>query len=211
MTYILLDESGDLGFSFDKGSSRYFVMTAIITDNKRQLEKIVRTVRSKLDSKHRKFDTLHAHRDEHITRQRLLRKLGKTECQIIAVVLNKKKVYRDAKTRKSTIYNDVTRFLINRIFEKHPWVSDVWPSIIASRREMNVFLNKEFKHRVTEDLKVGHRNDIEISIATPANEKSLQIVDYVSWAVYQSLEKGDDDYLKIIKPLLIEIVMFIHK
>lgn len=41
MTYIYLDESGDLGFNPKKKNSKYFIVTIISTQNKKPIEKIV--------------------------------------------------------------------------------------------------------------------------------------------------------------------------
>jgi hypothetical protein len=60
MAYILLDESGDLGFSFKK-SSRHFIVTILFTENKRRLEKIARTIHKGLGKKYKKVGTLHAY------------------------------------------------------------------------------------------------------------------------------------------------------
>ena len=46
MLYIYIDESGDLGFDFRKnGTSRYFVVAAIVTESPRPLRKLVIEVR----------------------------------------------------------------------------------------------------------------------------------------------------------------------
>ena len=42
MSYIFLDESGDLGFS--RRSSKWFILTIILTNNHRRVEKSVKKV-----------------------------------------------------------------------------------------------------------------------------------------------------------------------
>jgi hypothetical protein len=50
------------------------------------------------------------------------------------------------------------------------------------------------------NLCVSHENDseiIDIKIKTPFEEKSLQAVDFVSWAIFRKYEYRDDNYYKI--------------
>ena len=43
-----------------------------------------------------------------------------------------------------------------------------------------------------------------ISIRTPAEEKVLQAVDFISWAIFRKHEKHDDRYYNIIKNKIVE-------
>jgi len=47
---IFIDESGDLGFSKSKGSSKYFVLCGIVTENNtaKTIRKIVRKIKKDL-------------------------------------------------------------------------------------------------------------------------------------------------------------------
>jgi hypothetical protein len=41
-------------------------------------------------------------------------------------------------------------------------------------------------------------------IKTPAEEKALQVVDFVSWAIFRKYEKKDRGYYNIIKKKIVE-------
>jgi hypothetical protein len=45
---------------------------------------------------------------------------------------------------------------------------------------------------------------INIAIKTSFEEKTLQAVDFASWAIFRKYEKNDDSYYKIIKGKIIE-------
>ena len=45
---------------------------------------------------------------------------------------------------------------------------------------------------------------INVLIKTPHEEKTLQAVDFTSWAIFRKYEYGDDSYYKIIKKKIIE-------
>ncbi|MBU6231757.1 MAG: DUF3800 domain-containing protein [Patescibacteria group bacterium] len=204
MAYILLDESGDLGFSFDKQSSKYFIVTVIFTENKRRLEKIARAVHKGLAKKHQKVGVLHAYIEKPIDRQRLLKQVRKSDCGILAIILNKKKVYTKLQNEKTILYNYVTNILLDRLFTKKPITVKDKITLIASQRETNRFLNNNFKDYLSSQARNNHRVDMDVRIATPAEEKSLQVADFVSWSIYRKYEYGDESYYGIIKTNVIE-------
>jgi len=204
MAYILLDVSGDLGFSFTKGSSRFFTITVIFIESKRQLERIARKVHNTLGKKYKKVGVLHAYREMPITRQRLLKQLGLLDCSILVIVLNKSKVYSNLQDEKIVLYNYVTNILLDRLFTKKPIPLDKPVILIASRRETNRFLNENFKNYLLQQVKGNHKVSIKVEIETPDKEKSLQVVDFASWAIFRKYERGDDSYYNLIKSRIID-------
>ena len=55
MAYIYLDESGDLGFDFNKKkTSKNFVVTCLFIENRKPIEKIVKKTHSELKKKYKK-------------------------------------------------------------------------------------------------------------------------------------------------------------
>ena len=204
MPYILLDESGDLGFSFKKNSSKFFIVTIIFTESKRQLEKIVKKVHKTLRGKFKKVGALHAHSEEPVTIQRLLKQLNATEANIVAVVLNKKKIFTRFQDEKPVLYNYVANILLDHLFNKKPIPIDKRVTLIASRRETNKFLNDNFKDYLLKQASNNYKVSIRIEIAIPEKEKSLQVADFASWAIFRKYETGDDSYYNIIKGKIIE-------
>ncbi len=204
MAYILLDESGDLGFSFNRGSSNYFLITIIFAEEKRKLEKIVRKIFRTLKKKDRKRSSLHAYHESPITRQRLLKELQSADCKIMAIVLNKKRVYTKLQDEKAVLYNYVTNILLDRLFTKKPFDMSKKVILLASRRETNVFLNENFKNYLSERTTSNHQIEMEIRITKHHEDRALQVADFVSWAIFRKYERGDDSYYNMIKELIIE-------
>lgn len=206
MAYIFLDESGDLGFNFKKKkTSKIFVITCLFAENKRPLEKIVRKTYSELRKKHkRKFGVLHAVKEKPITRQRLLKRLTEKECAIMTIYLNKKRVHTKLQDEKAVLYNYVANILLDRIYSKKIISVDNRIELIASRRETNKFLNENFKNYLNDQIKNRHKIEIRVDIKTPAEEKSLQAVDFVSWAIFRKYEHEDDGYYNLIKNKIVE-------
>lgn|SRR3989338_10138066 len=207
MAFIFLDESGDLGFDFTKkGTSQFFVVTFLfIPGSKKPIEKIIKKTHSELKRNiKRRVGVLHAVTEKPVTRQRLLKRLMEKDCTIMAVYLNKKKVFTKLQDEKQVLYNYVTNILLDRIYTKKVIPSDKKIELIASRRETNKFLNENFKDYLRRQIKTNHKGIMEIAIRTPAEEKSLQAVDFASWAIFRKYEKGDDGYYNIIKSKIIE-------
>ena len=77
MSYIFLDESGDLGFDSSKNNSKYFVITALFISDKKPLERLVKKIHSGLRKKIKAIGggVLHSVKEKPVTRKRLLIKL----------------------------------------------------------------------------------------------------------------------------------------
>jgi len=206
MAYIFLDESGDLGFNFEKkGTTDFFVITFLIIEDKRLLEKIVKKTHSELRMKiKRKIGVLHCAKEKPATRKRLLKRICEKDCQIMTVYLDKKKVYTKLKDEKQVLYNYVTNILLDRVISKKLIRTKGKIELIASRRETNRFFNENFKNYLNKKVKKDHKIDIKIEIRTPSEEKSLQAVDFISWAIFRKLEYRDSEYYKIIKNIIFE-------
>lgn len=200
-----MDESGDLGFSPNKRNSKYFVITCLLTDNPKQIEKIVRKTHAELQKNiKRRVGVLHATKEKPTTRQRLLKRICKSECSIIAIYLEKSKVYTRLQNEKHVLYNYVVNILLDRVYTRHLGNRKAPVLFIASRRETNTFLNANFAHYLVQQTKQKHQKEIAIRIKTPHEEKVLQAVDFASWALFRKLENKDDTYYRIIEDTIIE-------
>lgn len=206
MAYIFLDESGDLGFDFNKQkTTQFFVITFLFMENKRPIEKCVRLTHRQLRKKYKHVGgILHASKEEAVTRQRLLRCISQKNCSIMTVYLNKKRVYTHLQDEKQVLYNYVTNILLDRILRKK-LVSAAHPiKLIASKRETNKFFNDNFKNYLSGQAEIKHEREISIEIKTPAEEKALQAVDCVSWAIFRKWEYSDDTYYNTVREKIIE-------
>lgn len=206
MSYIFIDESGDLGFEKSKSNSKYFIITALFIPEKKSLEKLIKKIHSTLRKKVKTISggVLHSVKEKPTTRKRLLKLLLQIKLSIMVIYLDKTKVYTDLQNEKHILYNYITNILIDRIFTKKLIDKDKNIVLIASKRETNKYLNLNFRDYLKRVIKNNHKLDIEILIKTPSEEKSLQVVDFVSWSVFRKYESGDSEYYKIIKNLIVE-------
>jgi len=205
MSYIFLDESGDLGFNFKKKrTTKYFLITFLFVSNKRSIEKCIKSVHRGLRKKYKKISIFHAFREEPVTRRRVLNLLSKKDCKVMTIYLNKEKVYTNLKEEKAVLYNYVSNILLDRICSKKIIPIDEKIKLIASRRETNKFLNRNFKSYLEKQIGDNHKINLDILIKTPAEEKSLQAVDFVSWSIFRKYEYKDEDYYNLIKNKIVE-------
>ncbi|MBI2007412.1 MAG: DUF3800 domain-containing protein [Candidatus Blackburnbacteria bacterium] len=206
VSYIFLDESGDLGFGPTKKNSKYFVITALFTEDKRPIEKVVKKIHTGLRKKVKKLSggVLHCHKEKPITRKRLLRLLNKKKCLIMTIYLNKAKVYTRLQEEKHILYNYVVNILLDRIMNKKFVNPKSGVNLIAERRETNKFLNDNFKNYLNEQVKNVHKLELKVEIRTPSEEKALQAVDFASWAIFRKYERGDNSYYRLLKSKIIE-------
>lgn len=206
MAFIFLDESGDLGFDKTrKRVSKYFVITFLLANDKKQIEKAVKATHASLKKVHKqKGGTLHCYREKPITRTRLLTRLSQKDIKIMTVYLNKSKVYTKLHNEKDVLYNFVTNILLDRICTKKLIPNDEKIKLVASRKETNKFLNQNFKNYLSNQAKNNHELNLEIEIKTPHEEKSLQAVDFLSWAIFRKYEYKDESYYNIFKEKIYE-------
>ena len=168
--HIFLDESGDLGFSPKKKNSKYFVITILFISNKKLLEKIVKKAHKTLRKKIKRLSggVLHSYKEKPITRKRLLTELSENNCSIMAIYLNKSKVYTHLQDEKHVLYNYVVNILLDRIMTRRLLNTKLPITLIAAKRETNKFLNINFKNYLRQQLKTKHKLAIAVEIKTPS-------------------------------------------
>lgn len=203
MAYIFLDESGDLGFNFKKKkTSRYFVVTLLYTEHKEPLEKIVKKIFKgfrQVKVKHHP-NTLHAHKESDQTRDRIFKLLEMSNIFVTYVYIDKKKILNYAMRDKHLLYNQAVMESVKHL--AYIIKLDTKVNLIASRRETSRFLNKNFINDVMRCLaNLGIK--INVDIRLPQQEKSLQIADFVSWAIYRKYDLEDDTFYSHIKAKIV--------
>jgi hypothetical protein len=203
MLYLFIDESGDLGFS--EGSSRWFVFTVVLVRNKRQLEKVIRKVRKGLKKKYRYVHELHAYHADEITRKRVLQLLAaKEDLAILSVILNKDKVYIDLQSQKNYLYNYTTNILIDRFYTQKVVSEGEVVQICIDRKDSNKNIRENFIEYLRTSLSTKRTDYFTIILRASHEEKSLQAVDFISWAIFRKYERNDYEYYEIIKDKILE-------
>jgi hypothetical protein len=202
-----MDESGDLGFDFSKEkTTNNFIITIVYFSNLKKLHTIVKKIhRLKRIHKPKTSSILHAYKETKSIRIKMLHLIAKdsNDIRIMCICLNKKKVYTKLHDEKNFLYNYVVNILLDRIKTKKLIPEGKSIKLIASRKDTNKFLNKNFK-KYLEDNASTNTIKISVEIKNPQEEKCLQAVDFISWAIFRKHEHHDEEYRNIIKDRLIE-------
>ena len=199
-----MDESGDLGFDFEKSNtSRYFVMSFVIAENDYRCRKIIAKVVKKMPLRERSnfSGVFHCNKENEDVRHNLLSALGNDEnISVISVTLDKvkyKSVCGENMLPVGEIYNSVCKTLINRVFEKDLLPHNEKNIFIASRRETNKYINNLFVDNFN-----GY--NVDVVIAHPNTYKGLQIADFVAWSFFRQYEYESSKYTNLFRNLVVE-------
>lgn len=204
--YIFMDESGDLGFS--KGSSKWFLFTIVIVSDKRVLERVIRKVWKPLKKKHQRLGELHAYHANPVTRRRVLNGIREIDdLKVLTIILNKQKVYVDLQNQKNYLYNYTANILLERLHETGiiEYGQDIHLCIDRKdtkerlRENFLGYLSRSMDERLEERMGERRNDTFHACLEASHDNKSLQAVDFVSWAIFRKYEQSDYEYYELIK------------
>jgi len=191
--YMYIDESGDLGFK--KNSSDFVVISALIVDDPRELDRIIKNMRrNKFKKELRKMNELKAYKLYKHIKIHMLEKLNSvTGAKIFHVVLEKKKVVSNFLINdKNKLYNFIAGNLAKNII-----MNNLDVEIKIDRSKGNVLLQKDFNDYfkiLLEDGCDGIKCSIEHSYSH--SWSGLQFADLLAWSCFQKFERSDSSYLE---------------
>jgi hypothetical protein len=191
MKYIFLDESGELGFK-DK-SSKYFVIDEGEIYN---LRKIMRKVRTKIIKKKRKkYPELKGNNSSDKIREEVLKRFNKTNSEIFVIILKKSKIYEYLKNKKNKLYNYISNLILNECS-----LEDHHVSLVVDKSKTNRSLREDFDNYIRNNLS-NKKNNCNLTIKHENSQKEggLQVLDFVSWAIFRNYEFNDPRFFEIIK------------
>lgn len=198
MIYIFLDESGDLGFK--KSSSKWFLFTIAMTSDARSLERVTRKVWRSLKKKHKRLGELHASHEKDITRKRMLKEIsGVNGLKVLCVVLNKQKVYVDLQNQKNYLYNYTANILLDRLHTREVLKQKESVHLFIDRKDTKKRLRENLIRYLTDSMKKRSNGLFAVELHSSHENKSLQAVDFISWAIFRKYEHGDYGFYEIIK------------
>lgn len=203
MAYIFLDESGDLGFK--KTSSRWFLFTIALTSEPRSLERVTKKIWRKLRRKHKHIGELHASNEKDITRERMLKALNEIkDLKILCTVLNKEKVYVDLQNQKNYLYNYTANVLLERLHKSGVIKDKESLYLYIDSKDTKKALRENFVNYLLNSMKKRRDCRFDIQLVASHENKSLQAVDFLSWAIFRKYEREDFRFYEIIKDKIVD-------
>lgn len=200
LKYIFLDESGDLGFA--EKSSKFFIITLMLCneDTEINLKRIIKRVREKLIKKKlKKYPELKGNNSSDKIRKEVLERFVKNKAEVFTIIMDKSKVYEYLKEKKHKLYNYISNLILNECsFDTNNicLTVDKSKSNRSLRDDFDNYLRFSLKNKLAScNLSIKHENS--------QNEYCLQVLDFVSWAIFRKYEQGDEDFFNIIKERII--------
>jgi hypothetical protein len=216
---VYIDESGDEGFSFGKGSTDWFILSAVITQKTSDLEtvKLVDRIRQLLGKPEK--NPLHFCKLRHGQRLPLIGEITKADLRTVTVFFFKPLLKEPQKFQgRHRFYFYATRFLLERVSwycRDHRASNDVGDGtaeIVFSNRagmsyfEMSDYLSYLKKRTSCLDVRIYWPtiNPEKIKAYSPTQRMGLQIADAVASGFGKAVEPQygyiEDRYARLLKP-----------
>ena len=193
--YIFLDESGDLGVS--DNSSKFFVITLLITSDKKSIENKLKKYKAKLirKKKFQKLNEIKANNSDDEVRFQVLNIINSSEVEIYAIIVNKITFYNKSYNKKFKLYNYLTNIIIAESNLNGKKVH-----LIIDKRIQNKTLLEEFNNQIKSK---NSKINLEISHYDSYSLNGLQLVDFISWSIFRYYEYKDNRFVDYIKSKII--------
>jgi hypothetical protein len=205
--YIFLDESGDLGFDFWKtGTSRHFVISLLVCQNKHAQDEfrraVARTLKHKLNHRKNSKRTVAELKGTGTTfaiKQYFFRQLPGNGWQIYSVTLNKLRVDTQLRSKagKKKLYNFLARFIL----EKVPFPEEVRQVSLVVDRCKNKEEIKDFNQYMVNQLEALLPLNARLNIDHLGSHESagLQAVDMFCWGIARKDGRRDSEWFAVFQ------------
>ena len=198
MSYIYIDESGDLGTK--KVSSKYFVIAAIKVENSKKLEKIIKKTRRDFKKKMLTSNEVKGGNLPYDLKIKILKKLKNMDYEVFIIVFDKENRYKIGYEDNKTAYDILSSRLAKLINIDKPTFIFIDKS--KNKQEEIDNFNELFLNNLNnikkQPIKIKHTNSIHY--------KGLQMADLISWSTFQNFENDNSEFLDIIKNKVVKLV-----
>ncbi len=214
--YIFVDEAGDMDFSA-KGS-KYYMFNFLIKKRPFNLHEDIANYRysllernlDPLGGKRLDIEAFHACEDNKYIKAEIfniISTFNKDSVKSYSYILEKPKVEPTKRQEKDKFYIENLNLAIQRLLDKLQIDKNF--VIITDRLPVHKNKNKQIgalKKGIKEYIKENSLNiRYDIFHHCSASSVNLQIVDYISWAIFRKYERGQDIYYKKIEKYLIDV------
>jgi len=213
--YIFVDEAGDMDFS-SKGS-KYYMFNFLVKRRPFNLHEYIASYRYSLLERNLDpmtgnrldIEAFHAHNDNKYIKEELFNIIStfdEKSVSIYAYILEKPKVEPGKRREKERFYIDNLSFSIQRLLDRLGINNNF--IIITDRLPVQKNKSKQIgalKKGIKGYLKNNGLNvRYDIFHHCSASSTNLQIVDYISWAIYRKYEHSKDSYYEKIKRYILD-------
>ncbi|MGH2551585.1 MAG: DUF3800 domain-containing protein [Thermomicrobiales bacterium] len=194
--FVYLDESGDCGFKFNQGSSAFFVVSLVITEDPDAIDRAVTAFRTSLN--YRETHEFKFYRTDERRRLELLHEIARMPVRVRTLVIDKRVMTRPHMHDRDTFYGFVVKLLLRNSFGSIADATLILDESDKSKRNQQTLASQIRREctgagRTAEIRKVVHRNS--------RSHGALQVTDMVCGAVMADA-KGEGKYLRVIRGIV---------
>ncbi|MFH1801919.1 MAG: DUF3800 domain-containing protein [archaeon] len=198
MKYIFLDESGELGFK-KKASSKFFTLTLLVCGARAEteLQRVIKKIRQKiLKKKLKQSPEIKWNNSSEAIRKRVFGKLSNIDFEVFTIVLDKSKVFEYLKEKKHKLYNYLSQLIIAECS-----LSDNI-ELIVDKSKTKRSLRDDFDNYIRLNIKSKCLN-LNIKHEDSRSNGGLQVLDFISGAIFTKYEFNNEDYYSKIQGKII--------
>ena len=192
MKYIYIDESGDLGDKYS--SSKYFVLAAIVVNNPKHLNRIIKETKRKYPNIIGRDLEVKGNKTDRNVLKKILGKLDNIDYEVLAIFLDKQHLH---KIPNFYNYHELYDTLASKLAENIKIYSPT--NVIVDRSKSKHEDMRIFNERFSSSLDNPNNCPIIITHANSIKKKGLQVIDVIAWSIFQSLEHTNYDFVDLIK------------
>ena len=190
--FVYLDESGDTGFRFRQGSSRYFIVTLLLVDDPIPIHTAVEELRVSLGFvPGNEFKFNKASRD---VRDSFFRMLGRQRWSARILVIDKTLMRQPPTKARANFYHFVIQLVLQNeagVIEDATLILDESMQSKKSKQRLATYLRQEL-NTSQESPKVS-----TIRFHASHTDHLIQATDMVSGAVYAKYHRGNAKYFDL--------------
>ncbi len=199
MSYIFIDESGDLGTK--KSSSKYFVMAGVKVDDYKKLDRIITKTRRETKKNLITSNEIKGSNLPKEVKIEIFEKLDNVDYETFIIILEKINRYKfkDAFDNKK-LYDNIASELAKLINIDSS--SMIFIDKSKNKEEEIIDFNEKF----VVNLNNFKRFPVEIDHVDSKNYKGLQLADLIAWSAFQSVENENMEFIDLLKNKVIKKV-----
>ena len=192
--FAYLDESGDAGFKFRQGSSRYFVVVLLLVDDPIPVQAAIDELRRSLGfAPGEEFRFSRASVD---VRRLFLQELRRHPIAVRALVVDKESLTQPHLRNRATLYDEMVQLILVKAGERIADATLILDESVTSKHRQRAFRSSL---RQALDREPGTSKLRRILLHASHTDSLVQAADMVSGAIYARFHRGDATYLEMIR------------
>ncbi len=192
MSYIYIDESGDLGTK--KFSSKYFVIVGVKVENPITLDRVINKTRRSVKKKLLTSNEIKGSNLPYELKLKIFKKLKNVNYETFILVFEKINRYKIGYGYDNKELYDILASELAKLIT----ITNPTFIFIDKSKNKNYEILK-FNQKFLENL-INYKNQpITIEHVNSMHFKGLQIADLISWSIFQSFEHDNNEFSRLIK------------